>query len=331
MLLALSSALAIALAGAPEIPAVSASPDQDGAKLRRIFTKGEKGEYEFKSMITAESRNQIITTFIPEQIQFAYKFTFDVTDIKTDGIAQMRYKRPSMSQTQDTSSGLKTTVEKVNFDLQLAVSQVNELIEIKDLSPKKDGGKGSLRAVWPTASSATQVGGVLGEFVSEIHRLALFIGSIDSALDFSPKLPYDESTAVGETWKRTVGYSPQKASGGGAKMSVQRLDYTYTYKGLVDSGGKKVQRIEADLTLDTDLAAFIHEAYGLKPTQTGLKSAPLKFTTHIAYDLDPKNLKTLVANAASKGGFSLMALSGVKEPIYEERFESTCRMKSLTP
>lgn len=329
--------IAAALAFVPLELALQTEPrsQPQAVKLRRVFAKGEKAQYEVKASMLAEQRDIVITTFMPETLDYVYKFNYEVTDLKADGICDLRYKRPTLTHTEEAAGDAKPTTktEQLDFDLLLTVSPVNDLINVKDLKPKKpEKGKGGglLRLASRSVGSDTQIGGILGQFVGEIQRLALFVGSLESALDFSPKLPYDEEVLPGATWKRTVGYSPQKSSGTG-KMAVQRLDFLYTYVGLMDVNGKKVQRVTADLEFKTDLAQFVHETFNVKPADTGLKEAPMQYKAHVEYDLDPKTLRTLMTVAKSEGGFSLKTTTSGNQPLLEQIFKSTCKMRLLTP
>ncbi len=328
MMIAGIAASVLALSGAAQEP----------VKLNRVFAKGEKAQYEVKSGISSEQRVIGLETWMPEDFDIQYVFSYEVTEMKADGICVMRYKRPTITEIEGETVDAppKKKVQKVDWDLSLTVSPINELLEVTDLSkkkpdPKKPGGGGSLsRELLPlrAAKDPSQLGPLVGPFISEVHRLALFVGSLDSCLDFSPKLPLDE-VKPGDTWKRTVGYSPQKMQGKDAKMAVQRLDYTYTYKGLVDAGGAKVHRITADLALSTDLATFVHQIYDVKPDQTGLKEIPLSLKAAIEFDLDARTHRTIRARASSSGGFKIVATFRPDQPMVEERFKGETRMRQL--
>lgn len=304
----------------------AAAPPVD---LSRVFAKGEKAQYLVKSAIQVESRGLGLLTWMPEDLGIQYKFTYAVTEMKPDGIAVLRYERPAMTWTEGETfdSPPKTRVDKVEMKLDATVSPINELLAIKDLNPKKPPppvhGSRVTREGSEAPSAAPQ--DVVEQFVGEIHRLALFLGAIDSSLDFSPKLPYD-LVNPGDTWKRTVGYSPQALASKGGKLAVQRLDYTYAYKGPVEVEGKRFQRIEATLALDTDLAQFVNQLMDTKPEESGLKRIPLRFSATIQFDLDPKTHRTVRAAANSDGGFSVVLTQRPDEPVYEERFKGTTRM-----
>lgn len=299
--------------------------------LSRAFTKGEKGKYEFHSAITFESRGGNLDTWIPQDQDVVYQYSYEVTDMKADGICVMRYKRPTLTEIEGETvdSKPKPRVYKVNYDLELNVSPTNEVLSVKDLTPKKPPTKppkANLLALFKAGGKGRQ--DIIGDFVNEVRRLALFAGgSLDSSLDFNPKLPYDE-VKVGDTWKRTVGYSPQKQSGSN-KMAVQRMDYTYTYVGPVEVNGKKFQRVSAAISLKTDLAEFIHQTFDVKSSDTGLKAIPLNFNAKIDFDLDPKTFRTLKANGTSEGGFSIMLIDSPDKAVQEERFKGSVKLKEL--
>ena len=106
------------------------------------------------------------------------------------------------------------------------------------------------------------------------------------------------------------------------KLAVQRMDYVYTYKGAQQVNGKPILRIEADLSLKTDLGAFIHQTFDVKPEQTGLKEIPMQMTAKLEFDLDPKTHRTLRAVSRSTGGFSVVTIANPNKAVHEERFKA---------
>lgn len=262
-----------------------------------------------------------------------YQFTTEVKAIKADGIADVLYLRPTMTMiTGETfDNPPKTDVEEVKYNMMLTMSPANEILNIKDLNPppkEKPGKKdGRVRLFGGVGRNAVQIP-FIGQFIGEVHRLALFAGNFESALDFAPRLPF-EKLKVGDTWKRTVGYSPQKLKGKDGKTVNQRLDYTYTYKGLVDVAGKKVHRVVGECALDTNLADYVNQLFELKPEETGLKSIPLKFKSKIDFDLDLKTGKTLRADAASEGGFQILITAFPNDPVEEETFKGRTQLRLI--
>jgi hypothetical protein len=209
--------------------------------------------------------------------------------------------------------------------LLLTLSPINDIIDVRDLAKKPPA-----KAGWTLSAARTrpQLQAILGEFMGEVYRLALFTGSFDSALDFSPRLPLDPVMA-GDTWKQTVGYQPQKLRGTD-KQAVQRLDYTLTYKGKVNLNGKIFERVEATMNLDTDLADFIHQTFKVDSERTGLEKVPLKLQGKILFDLDPRTGRTVQANAETTGSFSIFA-KDEPEAIIDEQLKGRTLLKLLPP
>lgn len=319
--------------GAFVLLALSAQPAQGGSiELGRKFVAGEKLTYFTKASFTQEERSGNLQTFIPSDEEFTYRHTLDVQNLKADGIAEVMYTRPSMKITMgDThESAAKTMEEKLNWKLLMDVSPVNDVLEMKDLtpkkpdSPKKDGGQ--LRKLTKAGQADGVAIGMLFEFVGEVQRLAFFVGGFDTSLDISPRMPFDE-VKVGDTWQRTVSATPQKLKGKGDKMGVQRLDYTYTYQGVQKSSdGKDIHRIQAKVKMETDMAEFARQLTGSSKAGTMLKTVPLRFEATVNYDLDLKTMHLLKASAESKGDFAI-EVKGAPQPILENRFKGRTVVK----
>lgn len=306
------------------------APPTPAIPLTRAFKPGQRMSYSVRASLQVQQRQMGLQTFIPEDLDFNYDFTLDVKDVNKDGIASVRYNRPKITEIEGETvdSGPKTRVENVKQDLMLKISPLNEILDMKDLTAEKPKGKpGSFRQLRWTGETASQgLGELIGPFVGEVQRLALFIGPFDTSLDIAPRMPVEE-VSVGDTWKRTVGYQPQKVRGKEGQQAVQRLDYTYTFKGDDLWNGKPVKRVEAVLKLDTDLAAFFNQLFGAKPEQTGLKSIPLKLDATIQFYLDPTTLNTLAAVGRSSGGFSIMLTANPNEPLQEMLLSGRSNLK----
>jgi hypothetical protein len=259
----------------------------------------------------------------------------NVQKVKADGIAEILYQRPTMNIVEGDSaeSASKTMVEKTNLKFLLDITPVNEVVSEKDLSPKKPKDKDGLLSHSTVANilrQGTQADGValglLFSFVGDIQRMAFFVGPIDSGLDIAPKFPFDE-VSVGSTWKKTVGYSPQKLKGQGDKQAVQRLDYTYTYQGVMkNKEGKDIHRIQAKVKLDTDLIDYARQLVGGSASSSFLKSVPLRFEGTIDFDLDMTTMHMTKAAAESKGSFSIEA-KGAEQALLENRFRGRTSVK----
>ncbi|MBC8065491.1 MAG: hypothetical protein H7Y17_11710 [Chlorobia bacterium] len=314
----------------------TSTPIVEDVHLARTYKLGEKSVYQIRSNLAAQRRSRGLQTWIPEDFDMNYQFTTEVKALKPEGVVDVLYLRPTMTMiTGETfDRPPKTDIEKVKFNLLMTMSPANEILNIKDLNPPpktpkpKSGGGTPMLRLTSANYNPVQIP-FIGQFISEVHRLSLFAGDLQSALDFSPRLPF-EKLKVGDTWKRTVGYSPQKLKGKDGKTVNQRLDYVYTYKGLIDSNGKKVYRVEATCGLDTNLADYVNQLFELKPEDTGLKSIPLKFKSTIEFDLDQTTKKTLQANARSEGGFQIILTDLPTDPVEEETFKGRTNLRLVS-
>lgn len=332
-LLSLTAVAALANPSAPE-----------PLEFHRKFQLGERATYEVQATLNSESRRLGTDTWMPEDLDIRYRFSYEVTRLLTDGIAVIRYRRPSITEIQGETfeRGPVSKNIELNMDLEIQVSPINEILQIRDLAPKpperpaqQAGSRPSRWAVNPVLAALgvgqpqNPLGELLGQFVGEIYRLSLFVGSLDSSLDFAPRLSFEE-VRPGDSWKRTVGYSPQRLSGRSDRMAVQRLDYTFTYKGIVKSNNVDVHRIQATLDHKTDLAEFIHSSFGVKSEQTGLKAIPMEFKATIDYDLDLRTHRTLRAVGNTQGGFGVIVNQFPNQPVEEERFKGRAVLRQVS-
>jgi hypothetical protein len=157
---------------------------------------------------------------------------------------------------------------------------------------------------------------------------------MESSLDFAPKFPFND-VLPGDTWKRTVGYQPQALKGKkGQQPVIQRLDYTYTYKGLVNVEGKTFQRVTADLSLNTDLAAWANQDASKDSKDDGpqLSKMPMTLKATIEFDLDPKTFDTVAARAYSQGGFQVYMSDAPGQVYFESKLKgsTTLSLRSIT-
>lgn len=301
-------------------------------ELLRKFKAGEKFGYQVRSHLLIETQQEGQPFFLPEEEELNYDSTLEVKKIKADGFAEAVYLRPKMILVQgDSADGeRKEHPENVNFNLSLTLSPINEVTDVKDLNapvkkPAKGGGGTFMRMFGPKIPG-TQVD---LSFIQELQRMSIFIGSIDTSLDLSPKLPFEE-VKKGDTWKRTASYQPQKVKNEKGKMAVQRIDFTYVYDGLVEYNKEKVHQITGTLHLDTDAGAYINQMMGTTPGQSGLKSIPMKLDSKITYYLDSKTMHTVFVKAESLGNWQIILSSGDGSPVIEQKLKGdvTCKLAS---
>ncbi|HLK17183.1 MAG TPA: hypothetical protein VKT78_20435 [Fimbriimonadaceae bacterium] len=305
----------------------------DAVMLKHTFIKGIKSEYSVDANLQVEARGGELATFLPEELELKYTFFTNCLDV-SNSIATVRYARPSITEiggaTPDSDPVPKT--EKLDQVMTMQVSPINEVLDYKDLTPKKKkpAGDTTSELLFTNGSAAARqsVHDFILPFIEDLERLSVYAGPIEASVDLEPRLNLD-AVKVGDTWKRTVGYQPQKLTNKAGKTVVQRLDLTYTYIGLVESRGKKVQRVHADLKLDTDLGKYVNDLFNAKPENTGLKSIPTKMTIGMDFDLDPTTLQTIYAAVKSEGSFKIFGTFSPGAAV-EQNIRGTSVMKLVS-
>ena len=311
--------------------AILSAQDQP-VELARKFKAGEKLHYAVRSHMIEEQKQYNLPYFLPNEIDLNYDFFMDFKELKADGFALMEYRRPTMTQIIGETAELppQKSTEKVDMKYSLTISPTNEITGVKDLNPPKpEKPAAALRTVREIAGVGPRISQIdLSQFIGELQRLSLFIGSLDSSMDFNPKLPFEE-VKVGDTWKKTVSYQPQVLKGK-QSSAVQRLDYVYTYDGTVSRNGKEFVQITATLKLDTDAAPWMNQMMGGTAGQTGLKGVKLKLDAKIVFSLDPKTLHTINAEATSKGSWNIEVTELPNDPYIEAKLEGKTSMNLVS-
>ena len=285
-------------------------------------------------------RHYMTSVFIPEDLSNKYQYTFDVGEVTGEGFATVDYKRPKLETTEGETVDHPpiTKTEDLNEHLILTLSPVNAITNVKDLTPKKPdkpgggGGGGGLREMLAMARAnglSNQVANPVTSFIQDLYRLAMFIGSPETSLDFGPTLPLLE-VEPGDTWNATASYQPQKLQGKKGKMAPQRLDYQYKYVGFVDDNGKKIHRVTATLHFDNDIAPYINDLMGTLPSESGLRGLKLKLDAVMEFDLDYATKNTLAARATSTGSIVIEVTELPETPLIEENLKGRTRLKLVS-
>lgn len=293
--------------------------------ISRVFKAGETSKYAVRSRLQMETRQLGQTVFLPSSVRIDYDFTLSVKQMLDEGFAVHIYRRPTMTITEGetASSPPRKNVEQTNINYEMTLSPANEMTNAKSLVARWAAARDGAAPAAPQDLMS-----IVGQFTGELQRLALFTGSLDSGMDLSPKLPYDE-VRVGDTWKRTVGYSPQRIANSD-KAAVQRLDYTFTYKGIMEVNGQKIHRVQATMGLESNAAEFVNQSLGMTPGQSGLEAINLKLDATIDFDLDLNTRKTLRAMAVSKGGYDVRVAQVPGQPVLEQKLSGRSQL-SLAP
>jgi hypothetical protein len=302
------------------------APTAEPIELLRTFRAGETLKYQVRSHLQVEQKDIQMGFFLPSDLDINYDATIRVTELKEEGFADVIYSRPTMTIIDGETADRPpiSTTERSNIRAQMTLSPINELTGVKELS---NASPMPFRRAERLAMLTEAVGARMAQpalpFVDELYRLCLFVGSIDSSLELSPKLPFEE-VAIGDTWKRTVSYTPQRLKGTNRTV-VQRLDATYTYDGIKTKAGKRVHQVTGRITMSSDAAALLNSMSGMTAAESRITGLPLKLDATIVFDLDEKNLTTLRAEANAKSSWQLLT-TVTSGPAIEERLTGRTRL-----
>lgn len=299
----------LVLAQTPK-PANEAKPPKVSPKeLRRLLPIGLEETYGYSALLTSERRDPYsnLDTFLPETQRLSYQFKINVKEKKADDIVVLDYSRYNFKVAVEGGGAAEAEMEgQEDFKLKITLSPTNAVLDIVDTTPKKPTKKpADEEAKWvrllqqqgPSGQDYTRQ--VLGQFFQELQRMSLMFGSLDSSLDFAPKLP-DEEVSPGDSWDETVSYQPQKARGT-KSTTVQRLDMQYTYVGRVVLNGKPFEQIKGSVKMDANLKDYVDGAYGIPKAQSPFKDVRVKFEMNSVFNLDPKTMRTVFAQVNSVG------------------------------
>ncbi len=303
--------------------------------FERTYVVGVKSHYKVNASIENEVREpaQGLLTYLPTEALIYYDFYTKVLKVEA-GDATIRYYRPSVFETDDdgSDSGPVTTKIPLNVIVDLTMSPINEMLDMKEIaSIKKPKG-----VTVPTPNNATlpllhQAGasiGLLGGLFSQLQQIAAFIGGPGSGIDLKPELSL-LPVSVGSTWEKTVGYEPQEIGNGSTKTAVKRLDVKYTYMGPVKYKGKSFLEIQGSIHLDSDLQKYFEDQYHASAEETHLKSLPIKLDETLHFYLDPKTKQTIYGIVDSTGGVSFNT-TDYDQPLLQIKLKGHCDLKLVS-
>ncbi|MCG9894166.1 MAG: hypothetical protein MH204_01665 [Fimbriimonadaceae bacterium] len=306
--------------------------NQQPVDLTRSFKAGQTFRYRVRSLLVTETQLIGQPFRLPNDTEINYDSTLQVTGLRPGGFATMVYRRPTMQIIEGETAERDRVInnERTNINLEFSYSPINEITAVKDLNPASSTARFARPLRVQSEGLQRAVNAIMSiGFQGEIYRLALFTGNLSSAIDLQPPLPYEE-VKVGETWKRTAMYQPQSKTAGSRELIQKRLDWTYTYNGIVESNGRRVHRITGTISLDTDWADFINQQMGASAARTGLDKIPVKFESKVTYDLDLNTRATLRAQAETKGSW-LARLVQLTEPLVDETFTGRTTLTLTNP
>lgn len=300
--------------------------------LQRQFVVGQKDSYSVTASVEEQVRGvlgvsgqQAVSqdTWLPSETDFNYSFQTRVLSVDAN-VAKMKFFMPKMTVLDDSSGGdtsdPKPREEKVNQTVLISLSNINEILDLKDLSPSKSFQRNSEKAATKGLGARRQVGSFFNSFISDLVRLCLFIAPIDSSIDLQPHFDVTP-VKVGGTWTRTISFQPQskKDASGNASTKVQRLDLNYVFQGLQQLNGKSLYEIDASAEFKSDFVDLLKDQYKVSTQDTHIQNFPLAFKTQMKYYVDPKTCQLIFGKADSVGGFSVQ-IQDLPKPIYESKF-----------
>lgn len=301
------------------------SPTVEPVDLSRVFKMGEKTTYSFSSRINVDWRQVPIETFIPQNDGFEYTFTTEVEALKPDGVADLRFRRPKIvlkiGETFDSPPKDQVLARDQNY--LFVLSNKNRLLSVRDESPKTPQKPDPhLLSYFSNLENKHSQLDIFG-WMSQLRQLAAFVNFFDRG----PNLP-TRPVSIGDTWKETIGYAPTTVSAGAdqGKNLMARIDYEYTYKGLIEFEGQNVYHIVGRIVQDTDAAPFIADMMGVKLEFAPFKEIKLKMDGTVDYYLRQSDLSVHKILAKSEGSTSITVATYEGGPVYEEKFKSTARL-----
>lgn len=290
MNLSLLAALAVGVVGA-----------QDRVSLERTYGMGEKAKYEFSNRLDMDFRTFPHVNYFPVRYLVSYSFDFNVEALKPDGVADVRFLRPSIviRESESPWGDAKTETIELKENVLYTLSRANQPIGVKVETPADKRLSNRIRTL--TSAAEPQLD-IVGPFVSQIYQLAGFV----NFFDLGPNLPL-RPVAVGDTWKETKAYAPMTVESGAdrGKNMVARLDYEYTFKGSTEFEGKQVTWIQGRLKQDTDAVGYIAELYGYEVSAFPISSIILKLDMTVDYYLDEKTKWPIKIIGNSQGEASI--------------------------
>lgn len=308
-----------------------ATVQSEPIELIRTYKVGDKFAYEFNSRVDLDEREYPLETFLPSTQRINYLFNMQTEKLMPDGGANLRFKRDKLTirHSETVDEPPKNETVKTDENLLLTFSRANQIIGIKDESPKKPekpaegGGYARIVAQQKVSRIVSSMQMPLMQFFIEFIRFAGFV----NFFDFGPNLPA-KRVKIGDSWKETKGYSPKTITTGAdaGKSLMGRIDYTYTYKGTVEKDGKQFVLIEGKLIHDSDVAPFIAGLMRVPPDRSPIKAAKIRFDGTVNYYLDTKSLETVSISAKSDGYCNVELKELVGGPFFELKFKSTASL-----
>ncbi|MEP0767524.1 MAG: hypothetical protein HRF45_13440 [Fimbriimonadia bacterium] len=281
--------------------------DGDAVLLRSKYVAGEKRAYTMTAISSGEVRGAGFVMGMPFKATETTKYTLTVLEEAPEGTADVRLADESSVTRYAEMFDQEPWEEKGELNwVVITISPTNEILKVWDQSkPKKDPKQTDSSKDEQEVDSK----GLAKTLTSRLAGQTRFHGLVE----LGPKLPW-YPVKVGDTWQDTltvlrgedVTRDPSRRA-----SRTSRLDITYRYEGLQERDGKKVHFITATYSADLDIKSdatrsIPRQIQSLNP----IKSATVKVSGKIEYQLDPSNGKMLRADWLSESDVELVASPG---------------------
>ena len=287
--------------------------DGDAVLLRSKYVAGEKRTYTMTAISSGEVKASGLVMGMPFKATETTKYSLTVLAEAPEDTADVRLADESSVTRYAEMFDQEPWEEKGELNwVVITISPTNEILKVWDQSkPKKE----------PKEEDAGK-----DEQEMDSKRLAKMLTSrlagqtrFHGLVELGPKLPW-YPVKVGDTWQDTLTVlrGEQVTRDPSRRASrTSRLDITYRYDGLQERDGKKVHLISATYSADLDLKSdairsIPRQLHHLNP----IKSATLRVSGKIDYQLDPSNGKMLRADWLSESDVELVASAGFETLDY---------------
>ncbi|GMV36955.1 MAG: hypothetical protein AMXMBFR61_14630 [Fimbriimonadales bacterium] len=282
--------------------------DGDAVLLRSKYAAGEKRAYTMTAKTSGEVKAAGYVMGMPFKATETTKYTLTVLGEAPEDTADVRLADESSVTRYAEMFEQEPWEEKGELSWAvITLSPTNEILKIWDQSkPKK---KDSKEEEGNENEQQVDSKGLAKTLAARLAGQMRFHGLVE----LGPKLPW-YPVKVGDTWQDTltvlrgedVTRDPSRRA-----SRTSRMDITYRYDGLQERDGKKVHFISATYSADLDLKSEVNRSIP-RPilNQNPIRSATLKVSGKIEYQLDPSNGKMLRADWLAESEVELVASPG---------------------
>lgn len=305
-----------------------ALPAAEPITLERVFRQGETLTFDFSTRINLDIRDYPLETFIPVNDRVLYTFTLTTERLKPDGVADVRFRRNKITIRYGERFDEPPKEEKAGREenILFTLSRTNQVLSLRDESPKPPSSGGGVRAAllrYSSPAAAEMAFDIIEDWITQMHQLAGFV----NFFDLGPILP-THPVEPGATWKETIGYAPVTVAEGADKGRAlnARIDYVYTFIGEASYQGRPVYHIQGTYKHDTDAAKYIADLLKEARMASPYKEIRLRMEGKVDYYLEKTTCAVIRINAEAEGYFGLTVNQMPDGPVMEEKIKSSASL-----